>query len=180
MQLLSELRAEVESMTVSELIEAATSCDVAEVVVRENGFGRWLQGYRIGKEIERYPAFQSLESIEKIRLGQMSYCQQEKRTIKPGAEVDGYHGCKLPMKLIRKDVNKLPEGVKNLTVSYFQPRHIPSFHRDQMTHNEFQLDICCYPEGWEPEEVIEDTNESELEKMQLSIDDWLKGGEDDD
>lgn len=168
-------------MTVGELIEAATTCDVVEVIVRENGYGKWIQGYQIGKDIDRYPSFQSLEYIELIRSKEhyISFQEERKKHLSPGEEMDGYHGCKLPMKLIRKDVSKLPDSVKDLTVSYFQPRHIPSFHRDAMTHNEFQLDICCYPEGWEPEKVIEekDPEESELEKMQISIEEWLGGKE---
>ena len=45
----------------------------------------------------------------------------------------------------------IPDKVANLKVCRFQPRYIPCYHGEQLTHNEFQLDIEAYPEGWELE-----------------------------
>ena len=137
-------------MTVKELVEAAPSCDTLEVIVREHGCGKWIQGYLIGKNIDTYPAFQRKDWIEYKKTH--NNCYSDKRKLKDGEEVEGTHGgCGLPMKLIKKSVSNIPDKVANLKVCRFQPRYIPCYHGEQLTHNEFQLDIEAYPEGWEPE-----------------------------
>ena len=137
-------------MTVKELVETAPFCDTVEVIIRENGNGQWIQGFLIGKNIDTYPAFQRKDYIEYIKSHPNSH--SDKRTLKDGEEVEGTHGgCGLPMKLIKRSVSNIPDKVANLQVCSFQPRHIPSYHKEALTHNEFQLNLCAYPEGWEPE-----------------------------
>ena len=136
-------------MTVRELVEAAPFCDTVEIIMRENGNRHWIQGYLIGKNIDIYPAFQRKDWIEYKKTH--PNCHSDKRRLKDGEEVEGTHGCSLPMKLIKKSVSKIPDKVANLKVCSFQPRHIPCYHGEALTHNEFQLDIEAYPEGWEPE-----------------------------
>lgn len=144
-------------MTVGELVAAAPFCNAVEVVVRENGTGEWIQGYRISKYEEMYKCEFTVEFQEAIlkdgtkhKYGiHVNGNNQTKMT--QGEIRDVYHGCKLPMKIIKKPVEKMPDNVAQLQVSYFQPRHIPSFHGEQATHNDFELDICAYPEGWKPE-----------------------------
>lgn len=131
-------------MTVKELIEVSPSCDTVEIVVREHGHGQWVQGYLIGKDIDYYPAFVRADRRE-------SYEETRKRRLKDGEEVDGQHSYKLPMKLIKKSVEHIPEHIAKLEVCSVQPRHIPTYHREQATHNEYMYDINCYPEGFVPE-----------------------------
>lgn len=138
-----------EGMTVKELVEAAPFCDTVEVIVREHGCGQWIQGYVIGKNINIFHAFQRKDWIEYKKTHPNSL--PDKRMLKDGEEVEGTWGCWLPMKLIKKGVSNIPDEVANLQVCWFQPRHIPCYHREQLSHNEFQLDIWAYPEGWEPE-----------------------------
>lgn len=164
-------------MTVRELIEAGTFCDSAEIVVREDGHGKWIQGYRIGKGIKMFPCEHTIEFQETI--------DKKGKVHKYGKHIDGrqapwlttgeirdvYHSINLPMKLIKKDVDKLPDIVANLQVCSFQPRHIPSFHQEQLTHNEFCLEINCYPAGFCPElvdEKLKDKASNEMEG-QLSL-----------
>lgn len=37
-------------MKIRELIDVCPNCDVLEVVVRDHGHGKWIQGYMIGKK----------------------------------------------------------------------------------------------------------------------------------
>ena len=68
-------------------------------------------------------------------------------------------------------------NVAKLQVASFQPRHIPSFHGEQLTHNDFVLNIDCYPEGWEVEPV--EVSKTKLPKVdhqfegQMCIEDFL-------
>lgn len=159
-------------MTVKELIEAAPNCDSAEIVVREHGSGKWMQGYRIGKGIEMFPCEFTIEFQETLDKSGKKYTYgkhidgRQARHLTTGEVRDVYHSINLPMKLIKKDVSKLPDIVANLQVCSFQPRHIPSFHKEQMTHNDFTLDINCYPEGFCPElveEKLKDKTSSEMD-----------------
>lgn len=154
-------------MTVKELVESAPNCDALEIVVREKGCGKWIQGYRISKFAEQWKSEHTVELQEKLDASGIKYNKVIKEygdkspRLKEGEIRDVMHGYNLPMKIIKRDVSHLPENVAGLQVCSFQPRHIPSFHREQMTHNEFSLDINCYPEGFVPEleEKKKDLNE---------------------
>lgn len=113
-------------MTVKELVEAAPFCYTVEVIIRENGNGHWIQGFLIGKNINIYPAFQRRDYIECIKSHPNSH--SDKRKLKDGEEVEGTHGDRLPMKLIKKSVSNIPDKVANLKVCWFQPRYIPCYH----------------------------------------------------
>lgn len=134
-------------MTVKELVDAAPNCDAIEIVVRTNGCGQWIQGYRISKYAEQWKAEHTVEMQEKV----VKVYGDKAPDLTDGEIRDVYHGYNLPLKIIKRDVSKLPDYVANLQVFSFQPRHIPSFHREQLTHNEFSLDINCYPDGFVPE-----------------------------
>ena len=164
-------------MTVKVLVEAAPFCDTVEVIIRENGNGHWIQGYLIGKNINIYPAFQRKDWIE-YRKTHPNSCS-DKRRLKDGEEVEGTHGeCGLPMKLIKKSVSNIPDKVANLKVCWFQPRYIPCYHGEQLTHNEFQLDIEAYPEGWEPEkkQPKSETKDNDSKQIpgQMNISDFME------
>ena len=164
-----------EGMTVKELVEAAPFCDTVEVIIRENGNGHWIQGYLIGKNINIYPAFQRKDWIEYRKSH--NNCHFDKRMLKAGEEVEGTHGGGgLPMKLIKKSVSNIPDKVANLQVCSFQPRHISSYHKEPLTHNEFQLDICSYPEGWELEKEQPETKDNVSKQIpgQMNLLDFME------
>lgn len=156
-------------MTVKELIDVSPYCDLVEVVVRKNGHGQWIQGYRVGKEAKLYPCNLTKEVMERFKV------ESHLKTVhlQEGQEVDCSHGSReLPMKVICKDVSKIPDNIGKLIVAHVQPRHIPSFHKEQLTHNDFAYNIDCYPDGYVPEVEKKDTDWENLEG-QLTIDDWL-------
>lgn len=168
-------------MTVKDLVDCALFCDGVEIVVREHGRGQWIQGYRISKNAEMWRSEYTVEFQETISNGKpYKYAKRVEGYLMPrmtqGEIRDVFHGIRLPMRIIKKDVNRLPENVAKLQVASFQPRHIPSFHGEQLTHNDFTLDIDCYPEGWEAEPI--EVNETKLPKVdqlegQMSIEDFL-------
>ena len=157
-------------MTVQELMDAMIFCDLLEVVVRQTGHGKWLQGYRIGKDAKIFPSEYTVEEWEKH-----SFRSYDRKVIhlEEGDEIDVRHGYDLPMKVICKDCHKLPDYIGRLEVSYYQPRHIPSYHKDQLTHNDFDLDINCYPDNYAP--MIE-AAEAKTEQLpgQMSIEEFLE------
>ena len=138
-------------MTVQELMDAMPFCDLLEVVVRQTGHGKWLQGYRIGKDAKIYPSEYTVEEWEKRAF--RSY-DRKVVNLEEGAEIDVRHGYDLPMKVICKDCHKLPENIGRLEVCDIVPRHVPSFHKEALTHNEHSLDVNCYPDNYTPERFI--------------------------
>lgn len=156
-------------MTVKELIDVSSFCDLVEVVVRKHGHGRWVQGYVIGKNAKLCPYNWTAELRERynVRYNQTVY-------LNDGDEVDCIAGSpELPMKVICKDVRKIPDYIGNLTVCEVQPRNIPQIHRDGLTHNDFAYDIDCFPDGYapEPEEKKAAEEDKQLEG-QMDIMDW--------
>lgn len=146
-------------MTVKELIDVSFDCDLVEVVVREEGFGKWIQGYRIGKNAELFPVEITKEVLEKYKL------EQGRRRVIPleeDQEIDCMHAINLPMKVICKDVKKMPDYIGNLKISYVIPRKVPVLHKGVMVNNDHAYDITCYPDGY-VEPVEEQKQEKDLE-----------------
>ena len=138
-------------MTVQELMDVMPYCDLLEIVVRQTGHGKWIQGYRIGKDAKIYPSEYTVEEWEK-----RSFRSYERKVVhlEEGAEVDIRHGYDLPMKVICKDCHRLPENVGRLEVCSVLPRHVPQFHKEALTHNDHSLDVSCYPDNYVPEKYI--------------------------
>lgn len=138
-------------MTVKELLEVCPSCDLVEIVIRAEGSGKWIQGFRIGKDAAVFPAEITKEVIEKLRLERN---HRGTAYLEEGEEIEFRKlGAQLPMKVICQDVKKLPEHIANLRVCWAQPRTIPRLHPDPLTDNRFSFDISCFPDGYEePEE----------------------------
>lgn len=160
-------------MTVKELIEISPFCDLVEIVVRSNGHGKWIQGYRVGKNAKLYPVNLSVK-LRKA-FGMESY-QSGTIALDEGQEIDCEHGRGLPMKVICKDVRKIPDYIGNLKICDIQPRHIPQIHRDALTHNDFAYDLDCFPDGYIPEsEKQREEAEKEAKEIdgQLSIEEWI-------
>lgn len=158
-------------MTVQELMDAMPCCDLLEVVVRQTGHGKWIQGYRIGKDAKIYPSEYTVEEWEK-----RSFRSYDRRVqhLEEGTEVDIRHGFDLPMKVICKDCHKLPENIGRLEVCDVLPRNVPSFHKDALTHNNHSLDVNCYPDSYMPERYIpsKDVTIKGIEG-QMNLEDWI-------
>jgi hypothetical protein len=88
-------------MTVQELMDAMPYCDLLEVVVRQTGHGKWVQGYRIGKEAKIFPSEYTIEEWEKHTFRKYGV-----KFLEEGQEVDIRHGYDLPMKVICKDCHR--------------------------------------------------------------------------
>ena len=158
-------------MTVQELINVMPCCDLLEVVVRQTGHGKWIQGYRIGKDAKIYPSEYTVEEWEK-----RSFRSYDRRVqhLEEGTEVDIRHGFDLPMKVICKDCHKLPENIGRLEVCDVLPRNVPSFHKEALTHNNHSLDVNCYPDSYMPERYIpsKDVTIKGIEG-QMNLEDWM-------
>lgn len=149
-------------MTVRELIECSYFVKNVEIEVRDNG--KWIQGYRIGRDAEIYIYEECAEYQEyRGRFGIAPY------KLKPGEEADVFKWTReLPMKIMCIDPKKAPKKVLDLRVNHYQPRHIPYFHGDSLTHNDFDLNIVAYPpeEGKllepEPKEAKKDDIDGQL------------------
>ena len=163
-------------MTIQELMDAMPSCDLAEIVIRKTGHGQWIQGYRVGKEAKIFPSEYTVEEWERREL---RYIDRKTRYLEEGTEVDIRHGRDLPMKVICRDCHKLPEYIGQLEVCSIQPRNVPHFHGDQLTHNEFSVNVDCYlPDA--PERFIEceDVTTKRIDDQidgQMNITDFLGG-----
>lgn len=155
-------------MTVKELIDVSPFCDGVEVVVRDHG--RWVQGYRVGKDAKIYPV--NLNPKVMQRFGVESY--HKTIFLKEDDEVDCEQGRGLPMKVICKDVRKIPDYIGNLIVNDVQPRNIPQIHGEALTHNDFLYDICVYPEGYVPEKEVKEKKPDDWSlDGQMTIEEWM-------
>lgn len=153
-------------MTVRELVECATFVKNVEIVIRTIGeSSKWIQGYRIGKDAKIYPYEYRAEVREKN--------PHKTETLKPGEEADVIHSQELPLKVIAVDPQKMPDAIADLEVRWYQPRHLFKLHKEQLTSNDFDLDIVAYPPkvAKELKKPIQDKASSELEG-QMSLDDF--------
>ena len=158
-------------MTVKELMDAMPFCDLLEVVVRQTGHGKWIQGYRVGKEAKIYPSEYTVEEWEKHSF--KSY-DRKTRYLSEGTEVDIRHCFDLPMKVICKDCHKLPENVGRLEVCDIVPRYVPRFHKDSVTHNNHSLEVNCYPDNYIQERFIpsKEVTVKGIDDNQMTFEDW--------
>lgn len=136
-------------MTVRELIDVSPFCDLIQIVVRDNG--KWVQGYRVGKDAHIYPSEIRKEVLEKnnLEIGRGGAWLEDGQEVDLDIQFNSHN----PMKVICKDVMKTPDYIGNLKIQYIQPRHIPSLHGNALTHNDFSFDIDCYPDGYVPEQM---------------------------
>lgn len=158
-------------MTVQELVDAASYCDLIEVVVRKNGHGQWIQGYRVGKDAKIYPSEVTAELRE---INDLKVYETKTIYLNEGEVIDLKKSVfNLPMKVICKECHKLPDVIGNLVVCSFQPRHIQTFHKDALTSNNFSMDIDCYPDNYVPLVEVKEVKEK-IEQIdgQMSLEDW--------
>ena len=165
-------------MTVRDLVECSLFLKNMEIVVRENGGGKWLQGFRIGKDASIYPLEACAEHREERGLfGTDYYKLKEGETV----EVKRWTWQTVPIKVMCIEPKKAPKEILDLVVKDYQPRHIPSLHGEALTHNDFDLDIDCYPPD-QAEKLAVFREVQEIEKKdddqlagQMNIEDFLGG-----
>lgn len=167
-------------MTIRELVECAPDLEGMEIVVRENGGGRWFQGYRISKNARLYPADMTIEHRELHPWLDEQERLRHGVSVPSGEIVDvqhGWAGNPLPIKVMCIDPRKAPKEILDLEVKWYLPRNIPSIHGNKLFHNEFSLEINCYPP--ERQEKLADyceVNESKIDDQldgQMSIEEFL-------
>ena len=169
-------------MTVRDLVEHAPELEGMEIVVRENGGGRWIQGFRISKHAKLYPADMTIEHRE-----QHPWIDESERlihgvTVPSGEIVDvdrGWAGNKLLTRVMSIEPKKAPKEILDLEVKWYLPRNIPTIHGEKLFHNEFSLEISCFPpEKQEKLAEYREIKEKEIDDQlegQMSIEDWLGG-----
>ena len=152
-------------MTVGELIEVfGDNLKNIEVVIRENGDSKYIQGYRVGEHAEIYPYEKRVELIEAgIKDDYHKQVRLRHGAIKDVLQIGG-----LKMKVIAKKVKNAPEYIKELEICHAIPRRIYQLHGEQLINNTFDLEINCYPDGFEPKEEPRQKPKGE-ELQQLSI-----------
>ena len=155
-------------MTVRDLVTCAQFLKNIEVVVRENGGGCWIQGFRIGPDAKIYKYEYCVENRERI---DRCINLKEGETIDVERWHGGEHPC--PVKAMCISPSKAPADVLDLVVCYYLPRHIREYHNDL----EFDLEINCYP----PEQIeklaayreVKETKSDDQLEGQMSIEDFL-------
>lgn len=159
-------------MTVRDLVECAPFLKNIEVVVRENGGGWWIQGFRIGPDAKIYKYEYCVENRERVYS---STKLKEEESI----DIERHHGSDhpCPVKAICVSPERAPADVLDLVVYSYQPRHIPQYHGDAATHNDFDLEIDCYPpEHQEKLAAYRETKEAKTDDQlegQMSIEEFL-------
>lgn len=158
-------------MKVRDLLEVSPFCDTIEVVIRKEGHGMWLQGYRVSKNAKIYPVEQSREFIE--MRGLKSY-ECHVLPLKDNEEINVVRLDGLKMKIICKEPRQAPNEILNLEICSVQPRHIPLYHKEALTHNEFSYDIDCYPPAYEIEHIETKAIEEKQLEGQTNIFDFIE------
>ena len=167
-------------MTVRDLVECAPELEGMEIVIRENGGGKWIQGFRISKKAQLYPSDVTIEHRESYPWIDEDELQRHGLDVPEGEVVDVKRGsllCLLPIKVMCIEPKKAPKDVLDLEVRYYLPRNIPTIHGLKLFNNSFSLEINCYPPEKQEklaiyQEVIE-KKENEQLAGQMSIEDFL-------
>lgn len=136
-------------MKVGEIIEIfGDNLKNIEIVIRENGDSKWIQGYRVGEDAAIYPYEKRVELIE----AGIKDDQHKTQRLRAGQIKDILKIGNLKMKVIAKKVKNAPDYIKELEICHAIPRRIYQLHGEQLFNNTFDLEINCYPCGYIPEE----------------------------
>lgn len=167
-------------MTVRDLVQAAgDDLEGMQITVRENGGGRWIQGFRISKKARLYPSDCRIEEREKHPWAQGSCSRGYGFNCEvPQGEVLTVYQPHLdyPIKVMCVDPGKAPKDVLDLEVRRYLPRNLPTIHGNSLFNNEFCLEIDAYePEKQEKLAVYKQCDETEQLEGQMSIEDFLGG-----
>ena len=159
-------------MTVRDLIECAPYLRNIEIIIREKGNGQWIQGFRIGPDAKIYKNEFCAEFKEIMSIDRQDYKLKEGESY----DISRFYQ-KMPMKVICVDPRRTPENILELNVCDYLPRWISLYHGDLATHNDFDLEINCYPPE-QPMKIsvrkeVDTINEDDQLAGQMSIEDFL-------
>jgi len=168
-------------MTVRDLVMGASeSLEGMQITVRENGGGKWIQGFRISKKARLYPCDARVEEREKhpwvIEKDYGFNCPVPEGEVVTVTQYDSSY----PIKVMCIAPKNAPKDVLDLEVKRYLPRNLPTIHGNKLINNDFCLEIDCYePEQREKlavyREIIEDKVEDDQLAGQMSIEDFLGG-----
>ena len=171
-------------MTVQELMNVSPWCECLEVIIRMDGHGKWLYGFRIAKNATIYPSEGGAEVRELRELKEYTpYPNSKVVVLKDGDVVNvspanDLRGDNLNMKVISRDPKrKLPEEIGSLEVSHITPRRLGKWN--DLGHN---YEVWCFPPE-DMEELNRITREKKTrqqaieEDQQICIEDWMGGNE---
>lgn len=171
-------------MTVRDLVECAHSLEGMEIVVRENGGGKWIQGFRISPKAKLYPSDITIEHKELHPWIDEKELNRHGQLVPEGEIVDVKRGTflsQMPIKVMCIEPKKAPNYILDLEVKYYLPRNIPTIHGSKLFNNDFSLEINCFlPERQEKlaeyREIIEDKQDDDGQLAgQMCIEDFLGG-----
>lgn len=166
-------------MTVKDLVIAGgENLEGLQIMVRENGGGKWIHGYRISENERLYPAVAKVENQEAFPwINKKDYgfnCP-----IPKGTELRVYEEMrdKLPIDILCVPPKKAPKKVLELEVKSYLPRNIPTIHGESLFNNGFALEIDCYPpEQLEKLVIVKEVAEiSDQLEGQMSIEEFIEG-----
>ena len=166
-------------MTVRDLVLGADDdLEGMEIVVREGGKGKWIQGFRISKKARLYPIDSTIEHRELHPWIKTNSNGEFNCAVPEGKAVTVYKfGRDFPIEVMCIDPKKAPKDVLDLEVSRYLPRNIPVIHGDKLFNNGFNLEIWAYmPEKAEKLAIYREIKETELDDQlagQMSIEDFL-------
>ena len=132
-------------MTVGELVPLFPFLKRLDVVVRETGHGKWVYGWRIMEDAEIFPAENFVDKDKDPRTHHLGCVPLESIGVK---EVEVQNGIGIKLKVIDRAPRKMPKEVAALQICDIVPRGIRSL--SSLDHD---LEINCYPDGYEPEVV---------------------------
>lgn len=165
-------------MIVKDLLDAGgDNVEGLQIMVRENGGGSWIHGYRISENERLYPAVTRIENQEAFPwISKKDYgfnCP-----IPKGSELRVYEAMRdnLPIDILCVSPRKAPKQVLMLEVKHFIPRNLPTVHGDKLFNNKFELEIDCYPpEHIEKLAVFKEVAEiNEQLEGQMCLEDFMK------
>lgn len=170
-------------MTIRDLVFGADGdLEGMEIVVREGGKGRWIQGFRISKKAKLYPADCTIENrelypwVKKDKNGNYNCAIPEGESLVIHQPFRDF-----PVKVLCIDPQKAPKEVLDLEVARYLPRNIPVIHGQALFNNEFSLEIWAYlPEPSEKPAIYQEVKKAEIDDQlegQMSIEDYLGGNE---
>ncbi len=168
-------------MTVRDLVIGADyDLEGMEIVVREGGKGRWIQGFRISKKARLYPVDSTIENRELYPWIKTNKNGDYSCDVPAGETLVIHQTHKdFPVKVMCIDPIKAPKEVLDLEVSRYLPRNIPVLHGQALFNNEFSLEIWAYiPESSEKPAIYQEIKKAEIDDQlegQMSIEEYLEG-----
>ena len=171
-------------MTVGELIKVSPWCELIEVVIRVNGCGKWIYGYRIGKDVKIYPSEVSAE-VKELRSLKEYTPYGNKRIVKPHDgdvyEIGKEFAGTMKIKVICVDIRRrLPKEVADLEVYEVKPGKVRMESKigdwNSWEHT-YYID-CLPPDPGQMDRILKETTRQQAieEDGQMCLEDFMNQG----